>query len=214
MGGASVAPPLKEDTMNQTIRKALAPLSLIVAGACFAGSAHAECFAEALSQAPKMQKESWHGQDVRMMNVDWRHHDDDIVGFWNIVVTGKGNGNQFDGQIVDLGLQQYHDDGTEFLNSANQNPATQNYCFGVWEKTGPHTYKLNHFGYTYDGGSPNKVNGVVRIRDELVLSHDGNELHGTEITEIFNADRNNLLTIKGVLVGKRVTVDTTAQEIR
>ncbi len=200
--------------MNHTIRRTLAPLGLIVAGACFAGSAHAGCAPDAMSQVPTMQKEAWHGDAARMMQVDWRHHDDDIVGMWNIVVTGKGNGNSFDGTIVDHGLQHWHDDGTEYLNSENHNPSTQNFCMGIWEQTGPWTYRTNHFAFSYNSGtSINEPTFVVRIRQEVTLSHDGNELSGKETTDIYTPDGNLVVSIKGVLVGKRVTMDTTARDI-
>lgn len=196
--------------MNHLLTKTIAAAGLVAAF----GSAHAGCFNDAFNQLPKMEKQSWHGGAARLMNVDWRHHDDDIVGFWNFTVIGQGNGTlQFDGKVVDQGLQQYHDDGTEMSNASTQNPATQNYCLGTWEQTGPYAYKLNHFAYLYDGTPANKVNGLVRVRQNVVLSRDGNEINGTEITELYTLDRNLMLTIKGVLSGKRITTATTAQQV-
>ncbi len=203
--------------MNHRLNRTLATLGLAAVGACFATSANAGCFNDALARQAEMQKQSWIGDGhVRLMNVDWRHHDDDIVGFWNITVIGKGNGpaSGFDGQIIDQGLQQYHDDGTEMLNSSNQNPATQNYCMGVWEQTGPYHYKLNHFAYLYSGGTPNKVSGLAHITQEVDLSHDGNEISGHETTELYTLDRNLFLTLKGVLTGHRVKVGTTPGQIQ
>jgi hypothetical protein len=48
-----------------------------------------------------------------------------------------------------MGFSQWHSDGTEILNSSRP-PATSNFCLGVWEKTGPFAYKLNHFALSSD----------------------------------------------------------------
>lgn len=200
--------------MNYTIRKALAPLSLIVAGVCFAGSAHAGCFSEALSKAAKMQKQSWHGGAVRMTKVDWHDEDmDPIVGFWNVVITAKGNGGGGppDGAPLDGGVQHWHVDGTEFLNSAGQKPQTQNYCMGTWKRTGPRTYKVNHFGINYDLAQ--HYVGITRIQETVVLAHDGASFTGTFRADGYDKLRNSLGGVSAVLVGKRITIDTTAQEI-
>ena len=101
--------------MESLFRKVLAIFSLIVSGAIFAGSASAQCNA-ALPSAPLMHKQSWHGQQGRLMFVDSRGREDDIVGFWNIVLTSKGSSGIPDGSVLDKGLQQWHADGMEFLN--------------------------------------------------------------------------------------------------
>jgi hypothetical protein len=184
---------------------------LVIVGVLGAATASAQC-APPDAQV-EIQKQSWHGATgVRPMQVGWRHHDDDIVGYWNIVVSSKGNPGIPDGTVLDRGLQQWHDDGTEFLNSSSQHPATQNYCMGTWEQTGPYTYKLNHFAYSYDINQ--NVTGLVRIREIVKLSLDGSEQTGTQTVDIYDTARNHLATLAGTLVGKRITIDTTAQDVR
>lgn len=196
--------------MKSSLLKSLAVGGLFVVGALQSFDASAQC-SIALPQF-EVQQQSWRGDaPLPLMRVDWRHRGDDIVGFWNIVVTAKGNPTIPDGTVLDRGLQQWHDDGTEFLNSSAQHPLTQNYCLGTWEKTGPFTYKLNHFAYQYD--TSQNVTGVARIREEVKVSRDGDEMTGTQVVDVYDNLRNHLATVKGVLVGKRITLDTTAQDI-
>jgi hypothetical protein len=198
--------------MNHLWKRILASIGFAAAGLCLAGSAHAGCADDALGTlTPTMHKQSWESAPgVRTMHVDWRprHEDDDIVGLWNIVVTLK------DGTIGDHGLQHWHSDGTEYLNSENHNPASQNYCMGIWERTGSNTYKTNHFAFSYAAGAGQPTN-IVRIRSEVTLSRDGNQMYGEETTDVFTADGKNLIvSITGALIGKRVMMDTPAKDIR
>ena len=200
--------------MKTSFQKTLSIAGIVMASALWADAASAGCYShDAFSDAPKMQQQSWRGTgQLRMTLVDWQHHDDDIVGFWNIVVSSKGNPGIPDGTVLDRGLQQWHDDGTEMLNSSAQHPATQNYCLGTWVKTGAYTYKLNHFAYSYNADQ--SVAGLVRIRETVKVSRDGAAMTGTQTVDIYDNLRNHLTTIQGTLVGARIDQDTTAQDIR
>jgi hypothetical protein len=63
-----------------------------------------------------------------------------IVGLWSFQFISKGNAAGTpsipDGAQVDFGYSQWHSDGTELLNSGSRAPATENFCMGVWQKTG------------------------------------------------------------------------------
>src|SRR4029077_2486440 len=77
---------------------------------------------------------------------------DPIVGFWRVNLVSKGNSGIPDGAILDAGFSQWHSDGTEILNSSRA-PETQSFCLGVWKKTAPFHYKLNHFAISWANGS-------------------------------------------------------------
>ena len=175
--------------------------------------ASAECGAV---QVPQMQQQSWHESGYRLMPVSFGNDDrdqDPIAGFWNILLTAKGNvGGPPDGTVIDKGLQQWHADGTEFLSSSAQNPQTGNYCIGVWEKTSDSTYALNHFAYLYD--LTGKSIGLVNIREEVKLSHDHSTIAGTFEIQAYDPLRNKiggLLT--GKVVGHRITIHSKPSEI-
>ena len=65
-----------------------------------------------------------------------------IVGLWNATFTSGG-------QTVDVAFDAWHDDGTEILNDYT-NPIEGNVCLGVYEQTGPHSYKLKHPSWSFD----------------------------------------------------------------
>ena len=136
------------------------------------------------------------------------------VGMWNIRFVSLGNGSHNpaipDGVLIDFGYVQWHSDGTEIMNSGAHAPATQNFCMGVWVRTGMFTYELNHFALSYDatsGALANKVN----IREQITLDPSGNEYGGTFIIAIFNADGTQQVDqLVGTIAATRVTVDQTA----
>ena len=142
-------------------------------------------------------------------------HDNDsdgapIVGMWKVKFTSKGNLSHNppipDGAPIDFGYSQWHSDGTEFLNSGGRSPATQNFCLGVWKRTGSATYKLNHIGLSYDLISGTQ-NGSANIREQLTLDHTGNTYTGTFTIDVFDTNGNHVDHIEGVITGQRVTVD-------
>jgi len=135
------------------------------------------------------------------------------IGMWNIQFISQGNTNHTppipDGAIVDFGYNQLHSDGTELLNSGAHMPATQNFCMGVWARTGIFTYEVNHFALSYNastGALANKVN----IREQITLSPSGNEYSGTFTINIYDATGMQQVDhIVGTIAATRVTVDQT-----
>jgi hypothetical protein len=196
--------------MRTSFGKTMAIAALTSVGAFVANSASAQCNPLA-SILPQMQKQSWIDIDPpRMLFVDEKG-DEDVVGFWNIVLTSHGNLGIPDGAILDKGFQQWHADGTEFLNSSGQKPLTQNYCLGTWAKIGKANYSLNHFAYNYDAAQ--NLTGITRIREVVTLGPNRNTFSGTFVIDAYDTARNPLVHLTGTVSGKRITQDTTAQEV-
>jgi hypothetical protein len=136
-----------------------------------------------------------------------------IVGMWNITFSALGNSTRNppipDGAVVDFGYSIWHSDGTEFLNSGSRPPATQNFCLGVWTRTGYSTFQLNHFALSYDQTS-GAMNGRVQIQETITLSPDGNSYTGTFTIDVY--DPNGKIKedhVQGTVTAKRVTITTT-----
>src|SRR5882762_10114420 len=133
-----------------------------------------------------------------------------IVGFWHVKFISKGTGFIPDGTVVDMGFSQWHSDGTEILNSSRP-PATSNFCLGVWEKTGNHTYKLNHFAPSSDLNG--NLIGPANIREDVTLDASGNSYTGKFTIDLFDLNGNTLAHVAGNISATRITVDTTIGDI-
>jgi hypothetical protein len=133
------------------------------------------------------------------------------IGMWNIQFISQGNGSHNppipDGALIDFGYAQWHSDGTEVMNSGAYAPATQNFCLGVWVRTGMFTYEVDHFALSYDatsGALANKVN----VRKQITLDPSDNELSGTFTIDIFDAGGTQQVDhVAGTIAATRVTVD-------
>ena len=135
-----------------------------------------------------------------------------LTGMWNFQFISKGNVNGTpsipDGAQVDFGYVQYHSDGTELLNSGSRAPATENFCMGVWEKTGYSTYQVNHFALSYDAVS-GTLNGKAHIQESLTLSAGGTMITGTFTIDNYNAAGTTIVAhVAGTVTATRITVDT------
>ena len=133
-----------------------------------------------------------------------------LVGFWHVTFISKGTGFIPDGTVVDMGFSQWHSDGTEILNSSRP-PATSNFCLGVWEKTGPFSYKLNHFALSSDLNG-NMV-GPANIRENVTLGPQGTTYTGTFSIDQYDTSGNLLVHIVGEVKAARITVDTKISDI-
>ena len=121
-----------------------------------------------------------------------------IVGMWDVKFVSGG-------KQIDFGYSVWHSDGTEFLNSGGRAPSTQNYCLGVWKKTGALTYKLNHLALSYD--TSGTLNARVHIRELVTLSSSGNSYSGPFTINAFDLKGKLLQHVTGTITGKRITVD-------
>ena len=135
-----------------------------------------------------------------------------IVGLWKVQLISKGNTHHntpiLDGALTDFGYTQWHSDGTEILNSAGHAAATGNFCLGVWAQTGSRTYELNHLPVSYDPTTGAIVNFII-LKEQDTLSPSGNSYTGTFTTTIYDPKGNQVDQIVGVVVGTRLTVDST-----
>jgi hypothetical protein len=135
-----------------------------------------------------------------------------IVGLWNIQFVSKGNVSHNpsipDGAIIDFGYSQWHSDGTEIMNSGGHEPATQNFCLGVWGQTGFLAYELNHFALSYDA-TTQALSNYVNIREQVTLSPSGESYTGTFTIDIYDAKKTHVDHLAGTVTGTRLTVDST-----
>lgn len=134
---------------------------------------------------------------------------DPIVGFWYITLTAEGNvPGPPDGTVIDWGLQQWHSDGTEILNSGS---GPKRFCLGVWVKEpGRSGYELNHFPLDYaDATTLHPIN----LREHVRLSRNHATMTGTFTFDVYDAAGNLLQHIAGKVNGHRITVGSSIQDI-
>jgi hypothetical protein len=136
-----------------------------------------------------------------------------IVGFWKIQLLSQGNTSRNppipDGAVVDFGYTQWHSDGTEIFNSGARAPATENFCLGVWARSGFLTYELNHFALSYDATS-GVLNGKVNIQEQVTLDPSGELFTGTFTINIYDPTTGQQVDhIVGTVSASRVSVDDT-----
>jgi hypothetical protein len=135
------------------------------------------------------------------------------VGMWNIQFISLGNGGHNppipDGAQIDFGYNQLHSDGTEILNSGAHMPASQNFCLGVWARSGMFTYEVNHFALSYNT-TTGALAAKVNIREQITLDPSGNQYTGTFTINIYDpTGQQQVDHIVGTIMATRVTVDQT-----
>lgn len=178
-----------------TVALALAPMAAAECGSLNAGP----------NPGALLKPQAWNGSDDLRASLMLVSDNDPVVGFWKVKLTAKDTPGIPDGTVLDDGFQQWHSDGTEIMNSSRV-PATGNFCMGVWKKTAPSKYRLNHFGLSWD--LSNTYVGPANIRSNIVLSNDGNKFTGTFTIDQYDTNGNVLAHLQGQIVGKRVTVYT------
>lgn len=139
-----------------------------------------------------------------------RHADGGIVGFWRTKLLSEGNAGIADGTVIDDGFSQWHSDGTEMIVSLFA-PATGNVCLGVWEKVGPSSYTLNHFGFAFDADGV--FLGLAQIREHVVLDRRGHRFGGTFTFEQYDLAGALVARLTGRVTATRITVHTSIQQV-
>ncbi len=135
-----------------------------------------------------------------------------IVGTWKEHWISIGSKNIPDGTEIDAGYAQWHSDHTEINLSGLRAPLTGNVCFGEWEQTGVRTYRMNHFGISYDSTGLNLV-GPAHIQQWLTLDEKGNATSGRFTIDQFEESGNLIAHLQGKILGTRVTMDTGFQKV-
>jgi hypothetical protein len=171
----------------------------------------AQCADYRQYKSPTLKQQAFRDGSGRLLLIS----DDDagiptIVGLWRVVFTAKGNTNGFPDGAFDRGFQQWHSDHTELLNSSRP-PVTGSFCTGTWKRTGPFSYVLNHFGISWDGEG--HFVGLANIRENVTLSRDGKSYTGTFTIDQYDPNNANPFHIQGEIVGQRVDVNTTVQDL-
>ena len=189
-------------------------LTLLFLGTLCVSKATALCGYVGGPTAP-VQPQHWQGpapfRPASLLLVADHDADDRIVGFWKVEFVSEGTDGIPDGTVIDNGFAQWHSDGTEIMNSSRP-PATGNFCLGVWHKSGRSSYKLNHFGLSWD--SNGTFIGPARIQVEVTVDHSGNTYAGTFTIEQYDPAGNLIPpTITGKVTATRITVDTPVEHL-
>jgi hypothetical protein len=208
----------KGESMKASLRKLTVAVGVILIGTILTATASADCGSMARPKA--LQPQSWQGNDLQQGSLLLVDHDDDpIVGMWHVKFTAEGNTGSMappDGTPIDNAFVQWHSDGTEIMNSGR--PAQDgNFCLGIWKRTGKSSYKLNHFalGNTPDNAPSGIGNpaGPTQIRENIVLSRDGNCYTGSFTLDAYDPSGHNVAHIIGKISATRVTVSTSASSV-
>ena len=192
--------------MKTIFRNLMAGLGIFAVWLLLAATANAQCGSFDMKSGGLLHKQSWMGSgslEGRLLLAD--QSDDAIVGLWRVDFIAVGNAGIPDGVVIDKALAQWHADGTEIMNSSRP-PITSSFCLGVWKKTGPFQYSLNHFAIGWDTNS--NLIGPVNIRESVVLSHDGKSFVGAFTIDQYDPAGNPLAHVSGHLAGSRITVST------
>jgi hypothetical protein len=190
-------------------------LATVLLGIVFVPKAAAQCAFPQWHKAGALQPQSWQEPaQIRrasfVLVAGQEGADDRIVGFWKVKFLSEGNPGIPDGAVLDNGFVQWHSDGTEIMNSSRP-PATGNFCLGVWQKSGPSSYELNHFALSSDPGG--NLIGPARIQEHLTLNHKADQYEGTFTIDQYDVSGNLLAHIAGRVTATRITVDTAVGEV-
>lgn len=120
-----------------------------------------------------------------------------IVGLWNLTFL-------YQGQVVDVAFDAWHQDGTEVLNDYT-NPIEGNVCLGVWQQTGPRSYTLKHPSWYFDTNG--NLLGTVVIHETITLSPDGNSFTGSYTDDVYDVSGNLLEALSGQLEASRIKAE-------
>jgi hypothetical protein len=129
-----------------------------------------------------------------------------IVGMWSFQFVSEGTDGIPDGTVIDHGYATWHVDGTEIMNSGGRPPVTGNFCMGVWKAAGLFSYKLNHFGLSWDPAGATFI-GPANIRENVTLDRSGDSYSGTFTIDQYDTNGNVLAHLQGNVTATRVTPD-------
>jgi len=134
------------------------------------------------------------------------HENAAIVGLWKFSFISEGNTGIPDGTVLDAGYVAWHSDGTEITNSGARAPMTGNFCMGAWKQIQRSTFKLNHFGLSWDPTGTTFI-GPANLRAEVVVARDRQSYTGSFTVDQFDTNGNLLVHVAGNISAQRVTAD-------
>jgi hypothetical protein len=103
------------------------------------------------------------------------YHSPSIVGLW------KFEWRDPSGNLVDFGLQEWHEDGTEIMNSGGRVPEVGDVCMGSWRQVGRSTFHLTHLalGYGPPPGPAVGYQGLAVVDAQVTVDPSGKTFHGS-----------------------------------
>jgi hypothetical protein len=166
----------------------------VLASLALAPAAWAGCGDYAIKQPA-----SWDGKYNGGLFRQTDYEESSIVGMWDFKFFAGTT-------MIDFGYAQWHSDHTELMNSGTRAPATQNFCMGVWKKTGPSRYHLNHFALSYDLSG--HLDAKVNIQEDVVVDADGRSYSGSFTIDVYApAGGNPVQHVDGQVTATRVTAN-------
>jgi hypothetical protein len=206
--------------MKTVLRSLMVVLGTVAFGTLLVPMASAGCADPFQGKGAHVSPQSWNGQTyfgpASLLQASDHDFDDPIVGMWQVKFIAKGNigpGLPPDGAVIDNAYAQWHNDGTEIMNSSRP-PITQSFCLGVWERVGFRHYMLNHFAISWDPATDsNNPQGPANIREDVILGRDGKTFRGTFTIDQYDQSGDLLVEIRGLLSAIRITPDTPASAV-
>jgi hypothetical protein len=186
-------------------------LAIVLCGTLFVSRAAAQCGPLGASNTEAIEPELGLPQLMGVSFAEAGSNADHIVGFWKAKFVAEGNSpGPPDGTVIDSPFVQWHDDGTEIMNSTRA-PDTQSFCMGIWHRTGKSTYQLNHFALSFD--SNENFVGPAQIREDVTLDKKGDQYTGTFTIDQYDPAGNVLAHVAGQVTATRITVNTTINQV-
>ena len=202
--------------MKSSSKKLALTLGLLLIAVTLTTTANASCGEKIY---PTLRRQLWNLGTFPPGSLLLASEDADaIVGMWHVTFTAQGNnGGPPDGTPIDNSLITWHSDGTELMNSGRPAQDGQ-FCMGVWKKTGRLKYKVNHIAWAGNDttNAPTGIGnptGPTRFVEDVTLSPDGQNYTGTFTLDAYDTSGNLVAHIVGVMNGRRITVDTTVQDL-
>jgi hypothetical protein len=202
--------------MRSSSKKLALTLGLLLIAVTLTMTANASCGEKIY---PTLRRQLWNLGTFQPGSLLLASEDADaIVGMWHVTFTAQGNnGGPPDGTPIDNSLITWHSDGTELMNSGRPAQDGQ-FCMGVWKKTGRLKYKVNHIAWAGNDttNAPTGIGnpaGPARFVEDVTLSPDGQNYTGTFTLDAYDTSGNLVAHIVGVMNGRRITVDTTVQDL-
>lgn len=195
--------------MKHILKLTTKVLGMLVLGTVLTSTAMAQC-ANVKADA-QLKPGAWNPMEpASLVNVS--DYVDPLVGMWHVKFLSKNNAGIPDGTVLDDAFIVIHSDGTEIMNSS-RDPVTQSFCLGVWAKTAPRTYRVNHFTISWDGVHHDAPLGPGHIQETINLNPSGVSFGGWFSIVQYDQSGNVQVSVGGTLSARRITVNTPASSL-